>query len=79
MLRFVSILLAMVAMAVVVGAVRKALHLGPEFLGGGFPEELADLGLLVAGLLIVSLSDRELFWAAPPKRKRPGRRSGTTA
>jgi hypothetical protein len=45
MLRFVRILLAMIATAVVVGAVRNALHLGPEFLGGGFPGELADLGL----------------------------------
>jgi hypothetical protein len=78
MLRFVRIVIAMVIVTVVWGTVHRALHLGPEFFGAGIPG-VVDLGLLIAAALFVSLTDRELFWLAQPKRKRLKRRSGTTA
>lgn len=57
-----------------VAAAHKALGLGPEFLGPGL-EGLVDLGLMVVGALLMSLSDREYFWAIPPKPKRAKGRS----
>jgi hypothetical protein len=78
MLRFVRIVFAVIAAAVAIGVVHKTLGLG-EFLGPGLWRELVDLGLLVAGILLVSLSDRELFWMAPPKGKRSERHPHTPA
>lgn len=72
MLRTIRILLAMVIVAVVVIAVHAALDVD------GTAGEFVDLGLLVAGSLVVSLSDRELFWATPPKNKHTKHRTRAT-
>lgn len=54
---------------VIVAAAATAVH---ALLGlKGVLGETVDLGLLIGGLFLVSLSDRELFWAAPPKHERP--------
>lgn len=64
MKRFVRIGLATIAAVVGVGLIEHALGL-QEFAGG-----LGDIGFLIATMLLASLSDRELFWAIPPKRER---------
>ena len=46
------------------GTIDRAL--GFDGLGG----EIANVFFIVAAMLIASLSDRELFWATPPKRHR---------
>jgi hypothetical protein len=69
MLRLVRISLATLIVVTGATAIHAALDL--EGIVGG----LADLGLLIAAMLLASLSDRELFWAAPPRRKRSRRRS----
>lgn len=69
MLRFARILVVAVIAGCGVVAVHAALDLGSEFLEFGF-EGIADFALLCAGILLVSLSDRELFWAVPPRHER---------
>jgi hypothetical protein len=73
MFRMARILLAMAVAAAGATAIHTALDLG-GVIGG-----LADLGLLVAAMLLASLSDRELFWAAPPKRGHSRHHADTTA
>lgn len=67
-MRFVRI----VKVALIAGfgllAARWALGLDSEFLGPGLAGVL-DLGLFVVALVLASLTERELFWAAPPKRR----------
>jgi hypothetical protein len=46
---------------------RWALGLGPELVGPRL-SDIADLCVFVAALVLASLTERELFWAAPPKR-----------
>jgi hypothetical protein len=64
MSRFVCIALATIAGGVAVATVYRALGLD------GFDGEIVKLGLMIVGMLLVSLADRELFWALPPKHER---------
>jgi hypothetical protein len=76
MLRFVRIGIAMVVSCAAVVGAHSALGLGPEFIGPGLTG-LVDIGLGLAAALLMSLSDREYFWAMPPKHR--GSKSGTHA
>jgi hypothetical protein len=69
MLRWLRILIAMVVVAAAATAVRAFLDFQGE-LG-----EALNLGLMIGGLFLVSLSDRELFWAASPSGRGARRRS----
>ena len=69
MWRIVRISLALVVASVGAAAVHAGLGLGPEFLGPGLGGVI-DLGLILAVGLLVSLCDRELFWATPSRRGR---------
>lgn len=62
-LRFVRITLAVVVAGLAMGAVDRALGLD------GFDGEVASIFFIVAAMLLASLSDRELFWAAESKRR----------
>jgi len=64
MLRFARIAAVTIAVVVGVGIFEHALGL-QEFAGG-----LGDIGFLLVTMILASLSDRELFWATPPKRQR---------
>jgi hypothetical protein len=64
MLRFARVALATIASAVGVGLVQRWLDLQ------GFAWGFGDIGFLLAAMLLASLSDRELFWAASPKKNR---------
>ena len=64
MLRFARIALVTVVVTVGVGLFEHALGL-QEFAGG-----LGDIGFLTVTMLLASLSDRQLFWAIPPKHRR---------
>lgn len=64
MLRFLRIALATVASAVGVGLFQRLLDLQ------GLAWGLGDVGFLLVAMLLASLSDRELFWAIPPKHRR---------
>jgi hypothetical protein len=50
-----------------VSAGRWALGLGPEVLGPRL-SDIADICVFVAALALASLTERELFWPAPPRR-----------
>jgi hypothetical protein len=63
-LRFARITLAIVAAGLAMGTVDRAL--GLDGLGG----QIANVFFIVAAMLLASFSDRELFWATPPKRCR---------
>ena len=63
-LRFARITLAILVAGLAMGAVNRAL--GLDGLGG----EVVNVLLVVAAMLLASLSDRELFWAVPSKRRR---------
>jgi hypothetical protein len=64
MLRYARIALAVVVVALGVGFLVRALGLQ------GFGGELGDIGVLILMMLLVSLTDRELFWPLPPKHER---------
>ena len=34
------------------------------------PEDVGGIAFIVVGMLLVSLTDRELFWDIPPRRRR---------
>jgi hypothetical protein len=64
MRRVVRTYLAIVTVAVGLGLVWRAL---------GFDEHTGGLGqiaFILIGMLLVSLTDRELFWDARPRRRR---------
>ena len=63
MLRFVRIALVTVVVTVGVGLFEHALGLQ------GFAGGLGDIGFLIVTMILASLSDRELFWAIPPKHQ----------
>ena len=64
MLRFVRIALVTVVVTVGVGLFEHALGLQ------GFAGGLGDIGFLIGDrMILASLSDRELFWAIPPKHQ----------
>jgi hypothetical protein len=63
-IRFARITLAIIISSLAMGAINRAIGLD------GFDGEIANLLFLVAAMLLASLSDRELFWAATPKRRR---------
>jgi hypothetical protein len=63
-LRFARITLAIVVAGLAMGTVDRALGFD------GFDGEIANVFFIVAAMLLASLSDRELFWATPPKRHR---------
>jgi hypothetical protein len=69
MMRFVRIGTAMAFCCAGATAIHNALGLGQEFVGPGLGG-LVDLALLAVTGLLVSLSDREYFWATPPKQGR---------
>jgi hypothetical protein len=79
MIRFVRIAVVMICASGAASAAHNALDIGQEFLGPGFFNELVDLALLLGVMLLTSLSDRELFWGAPPKQKRSRRRRDAAA
>jgi hypothetical protein len=60
-LRFARITLAIVVSGLAMGTVESSL---------GFDGGIANGFFIVAAMLLASLSDRELFWATPPKRHR---------
>lgn len=62
--RFARITLAIVVAGLTMGLIGRALPLG------GFVGEIASIFLIVAAMLLASLSDRELFWAAEPRHRR---------
>jgi len=64
LIRITRILVALLVVSFAAAAVHNALGLR------GIVGELADLALIVGAMLLASLSDRELFWAAPPREKR---------
>lgn len=64
MLRFARIALVTIVVTIGVGLFEHALGL-QEFAGG-----LGDVGFLIVTMFLASLSDRELFWAIPPKHRR---------
>ena len=55
-------MLAIVVAGLAMGTIDRALGLD------GFDGEIANVFFIVAAMLLASLSDRELFWATPPKR-----------
>jgi hypothetical protein len=64
MLRFIRVALATLAAAVGVGLFQRWLDLQ------GLAWGLGDVGFLLVAMFLASLSDRELFWAVPPKKNR---------
>jgi hypothetical protein len=64
MFRFVRVALATIASAVGVGLFQRWLDLQ------GFAWGLGDVAFLLIAMLLASLSDRELFWAVPRRRRR---------
>jgi hypothetical protein len=64
MIRFVRINVAIVVVAVGLGAIWHGLDLD------GIAWGLGDVVFMLVGILLVSLVDRELFWDIPPKRYR---------
>jgi hypothetical protein len=66
-LRFARITLAIVIASFALAAVGRALGLDKL---DGLDGEIVNVFLLVAAMLLASLSDRELFWATPSKRRR---------
>jgi len=64
MIRFVRIVLAMVAATLVVGTVERLLGL-QDFAWG-----LGNALSIAIALLLASLADRERFYGVPPKRQR---------
>jgi hypothetical protein len=64
MIRFVRILLAMVASAALVGQVQRMLGLHDVAWGLG---NAAAIGI---ALVLASFADREFFYGTPPKRHR---------
>jgi hypothetical protein len=62
--RLIRILPAVAVVSIGAAALYRALGLD------GFDGYIVKLFLLVAGMLLVSLTDRELFWAIPPKGHR---------
>jgi hypothetical protein len=64
MIRVVRIGLAIVAVALGLSVVWHAL--GFDGHAGG----LGQIALILIGMLLVSLTDRELFWDARPRRRR---------
>lgn len=64
MIRFVRIGLAIGVVALGLGAVWRALGLDGQ--AGG----LGQIAFILIGMLLVSLTDRELFWDARPRRRR---------
>jgi len=62
--RFVRIATATVVAALAMGSIGRALDLD------GFADEIASIFFIVATMFLASLSDRELFWGAEPKRRR---------
>jgi hypothetical protein len=63
MLRFARIALVTVLVTIGVGLFEQAL--GLQGLAGG----LGDIGFLTLTMILASFSDRELFWAIPPKHQ----------
>jgi hypothetical protein len=74
MRRVIRISVVAVPVCVAVAAIRATLGLGPELIGPGWSGFL-DLGLLAAAMFVISLSDREYFWATPPKQSSRRRRA----
>jgi hypothetical protein len=66
-LRFARITAAIVAASFATGGLRRALGLDNL---DGLDAEIVGLAFLLAAMLLASLSDRELFWATPPKQRR---------
>ena len=64
MIRFVRIDLAIVVVALGLSVVWRAL--GFDGHAGG----LGQIAFILIGMLLVSLTDRELFWDARPRRRR---------
>ena len=62
--RFARITLAIVVAGLAMGSIDRALGFG------GFAGEITSIFFIVATMFLASLSDRELFWAAEPKRRR---------
>jgi hypothetical protein len=67
MMRIVRIAKVVVLAGIGVFAGHAALGLGSEFIGPGI-SGVFDIALLVMAMVLASLTERELFWAAPPKR-----------
>jgi hypothetical protein len=67
MMRIVRIAKVIVLAGIGVFAGHAALGLGPEFIGPGVAG-VFDVALLVTAMVLASLTERELFWAAPPKQ-----------
>ncbi|HET7484415.1 MAG TPA: hypothetical protein VFJ64_03475 [Solirubrobacterales bacterium] len=63
-LRFARITLAIVVAGFAMGTIDRAFGLD------GLDGEIANVFFIMAAMLLASLSDRELFWATPPKRRR---------
>jgi hypothetical protein len=61
-LRITRITLAIIVSGFAMGTIDRALGLN------GFDGEIANVFFIVAAMFLASLSDRELFWATPPKR-----------
>lgn len=64
MRRSVRTNLAIVIVAIGLGVVWRALGIDGH-VGG-----LGNIAFIVVGMLIVSLTDREMFWDIPPRRRR---------
>jgi|GEM_PF-2881145 len=64
MTRFVCTGVALLVVSVGLSVVWRALGLDD------LPEGLGSIAFIVVGMLLVSLSDRELFWDTPPRRRR---------
>lgn len=73
MLRIARISIAFLVVCAGAIAVRAVVGLD------GVAGEFVDLVTLVGAMLLLSLSDREFFWASPPRSERSKRRGRATA
>jgi hypothetical protein len=71
--RFARILVTLLVVAFAAAVLHNALGFDGAVSG------LTDLALLIGGGLLVSLSDRELFWAASPRERRSKHRDRAAA
>jgi hypothetical protein len=64
--QFARIAAAIVVASFAMGGLHRALGLDNL---DGLDAEIVSLAFLLAAMFLASLSDRELFWATPPKRR----------
>lgn len=71
-MRFVRIIKVVLIAGLCVLVARWAFGPALGYLGPGL-REIANLCLCVVAMVLASLTERELFWAAPPRRRGPTR------